>query len=127
MPNLTVAEIERLGALRRQAMLDADVPALESVLAEELVWIHGSSNKDGKASFLNGFASGRLQCFRLDYTEVEIRVYGTTAFVTGKLNMEVAVEGVRRAAMQRFCALWVSQQNGARLVHWQATAISHGL
>lgn len=104
-------------------MLDADLPALESVLAEELVWIHGSSKKDGKASFLSGFAGGRLQCFRLDYSEVQIRIDGASAFVTGNVDMEVAVDGIRRAAKQRFCALWMAQLDGIRLLHWQATGI----
>jgi ketosteroid isomerase-like protein len=117
------AHVEGQERSRRQAMLDADVAALSELLAENMVWVHASSSADSRASFLEGFRSGRLLCFRLDYSEIEIRIYDNAALVTGRVDMEVAVSGVRRTAQQRYVALWVTEQNRLKLAHWQSTTL----
>jgi ketosteroid isomerase-like protein len=120
---VTQSQIEMLEAARRDAMLAADVAALDELLAEEMTWVHASSSVDDKASFLRGFSTGDLRCFRLDHSETTIRLYGSTALVTGSVEMDVTVSGTRRTATNRYACLWVNQDGRFRLVLWQSTRL----
>jgi hypothetical protein len=120
---MTIAEIVRLEAARRDAMLSANVPILTDLLADEIVWIHASSKLDTKASFLREFSSGALRCVRLDHSEVASRVYGPTGLVTGVVDMEVVANGERRVAANRYTAVWANVGVGSKLVLWQSTRL----
>jgi ketosteroid isomerase-like protein len=121
---MNASEIGRLEASRREAMLAADVSALADLLADEVVWIHASSKRDTKISSLREFATGALRCSRLDHSQVEIRIYGPTALVTGVVEMEIAINGENRAAANRYTAVWADLESGSRLVLWQSTRLS---
>jgi hypothetical protein len=40
------SDIDQLEGARRSAMLAADLASLDRLLADELVWVHASSNSD---------------------------------------------------------------------------------
>jgi ketosteroid isomerase-like protein len=120
---MNIDDINRLEAARREAMLAADVPALANLLGDDLVWVHASSKSDSKASLLEKFEHGRLRCFRLDHSEIAIRTYGPVALIQGRLEMDVAADGGRRVAVNRFAAVWTSEHSSAKLVLWQSTRV----
>jgi ketosteroid isomerase-like protein len=117
------AEIEQLEHARRAAMLSCDVAALDTLTSAEMTWVHASAKVDDKQSFLEGFRTGRLRCFRLEHRETSIRVYGASALVSGIVDMEVAVEGERRSSSNRFSCLWVRGDADWQLACWQSTRI----
>jgi len=102
-------------------MLAGDVPALNALLSDEVVWIHASAKRDTKASFIEQFATGRLRCLRLDHAAPSLRLFGTVALVTGLVEMEVMAAGERRATTNLYTAVWSKDRSGVRLVHWQST------
>ncbi|MEP9350740.1 nuclear transport factor 2 family protein [Xanthobacter sp. KR7-225] len=112
-----------LEASRRQAMLNGAEDDLDRLLAEDMLWVHGSSAVDGKSSFIAKFRAGDLRCFDLDYTEPSIRLYGRTALVSGTVNMDVAILGERRRSTNRYVCVWSLVGNAPQLVHWQSTRI----
>lgn len=120
---MNVDEINTLEAARREAMLAADVPALASLFGDDLVWVHASSILDDKTSLLEKFEKGRLRCFRLDHSEIAIRSYGEVVLIQGRLEMDVALDGGRRVAVNRYTAVWASGHGPARLVLWQSTRV----
>jgi hypothetical protein len=70
------AEIEQLERARRAAMLSCDVAALDTLTSAEMTWVHGSAKVDDKQSFLEGFRTGRLRCFRRNIVR---RAFASTA------------------------------------------------
>lgn len=118
------AEIEQLEGARRAAMLSCDVAALDRLTSVEMTWVHASATVDNKESFLEGFRSGRLRCYRLEDRETSIHIYGASALVSGIVDMEVAVEGGRRNSSNRFSCLWARGDAGWQLVRWQSTRIT---
>jgi len=120
---MNAAEIERLETARREAMLACDIAALDSLTAPDMTWVHASSEVDDKSSFLEGFRTGRLKCFRIEQRQIRIQVYGDSALVSGIVDMEVAVEGRRRSSSNRFSCVWVDGAAGCQLVRWQSTRI----
>jgi Domain of unknown function (DUF4440) len=120
---MTESQIEALEAARREAMLSGDPEALGDLLAEDLTWVHASSNIDDKSSFLRGIGDGYLKCFRLDHLQTNIRIYGPAALVTGVVEMDVAVAGVRRSSTNCYACLWAMIETRPRLVLWQSTRL----
>jgi hypothetical protein len=120
---MTAEEIDELEAARRGAMLVADLPVLANLFADDLVWVHSSSKLDTKRSLIEKFASGGLRCYRLDHSDVATRSYGSVAIVQGRLEMDVAVDGVRRMSVNRYAGAWAWASGAARLVLWQSTRV----
>jgi hypothetical protein len=120
---MTESQIEALEAARREAMLSGDPEALGDLLAEDLTWVHASSNIDDKSSFLRRIGNGHLKCFRLDHLQTNIRIYGPAALVTGVVEMDVAVAGVRRSSTNRYACLWAMIETRTRMVFWQSTRL----
>ena len=120
---MSAAEIEHLERARREAMLACDLAALDRLTAPGMTWVHASSQVDDKSSFLEGFRTGRLKCFRLEHRETSVQVYGLSALVSGIVDMEVAVEGRRSTSSNRFSCLWVDGAAGYQLVRWHSTRV----
>jgi Domain of unknown function (DUF4440) len=106
---------------RRQAMLNSDTVVLEKLLADDLIWIHASSQADDKKSLLQKFRTKSLQCLRLDHFDVSTRSYGTVTLHTGLIAMDVRANGATVQAVNRYAAIWVDGQEGIRLSYWQST------
>lgn len=120
---MNTEEIDGLETARRGAMLAADLPVLAGLFADDLVWVHASSKLDTKQSLIEKFASGGLRCYRLDHSDVATRSYGSMAIVQGRLEMDVAVDGVRRTSVNRYAGVWALASGTARLVLWQSTRV----
>jgi Domain of unknown function (DUF4440) len=117
------SDIDQLEGARRSAMLAVDLASLDRLLADELVWVHASSNSDTKQSLIEKFASGGLRCHRLDHSEVAIRIYGSVAIVQGKLEMDVSADGTSRTSVNRFAGVWAPSSGATKLVLWQSTRL----
>lgn len=86
-------ELARLEEMRIAALLAGDVEALGMLMAEDLVHIHGNGQMDGKADYLAGVKS-KYKFHRIERGETQIRIYGDTAIVTGRLDQSVSVNGI---------------------------------
>lgn len=122
-PDLSLVEVQQADEARRTAMLSADAAALEVLLADDTVWVHASAGQDTKTSFIGGFSSGRLRCFKLNHTETRIRLLGPAAIMTGHVEMDVEMSGTRRVAENLFVAVWARTTHGLQLCHWQSTRV----
>jgi hypothetical protein len=65
---------------------------LTSLLAEDLVHIHGNGHVDDKAAYLDGVAN-KYKWYRLERSALNIRIYGETAIVTGRLSQALSIKG----------------------------------
>jgi ketosteroid isomerase-like protein len=75
------ADIERLEEQLRQAMLTSDCAALDQLLSDELVFTNQSGLRLSKQDDLAAHASRTLEVERLEFSDQDIRVLGTTAIV----------------------------------------------
>lgn len=115
---MNTEKIDQLEAERRRAMLTADLPVLARLFADDLVWVHASSKLDTKQSLIEKFATGSLRCYQLDHADVATRSYGSVGIVRGTLEMDVAVDGVRRTSVNRYAGVWALISGATRLVLW---------
>jgi ketosteroid isomerase-like protein len=101
--------IETIQALEQQlldAMFASDVPALEALLADELVFITHTGVLANKHTDLDAHRSGLLQLTELSSSEEQIRIYGTTAVVTLRLELEGTFDGEAFAGNFRYTRVW---------------------
>ena len=107
---------------RRQALLSADLEALQGLLADALVYVHSTAASDSKDSYLAKLRSGGLRYQALQFDDVQARLLGTAgdaAVVTGRMAAQVLKDGQVRAVRSLFMTVWA---RSAAAGDWQLCA-----
>ena len=115
--------IRELEDRRFRAMIDCDAAALEQLLADAMLYTHSSSATDTKASYLAGIRGGKWKYKKIERPEENIALHGDTAVVTGKVRIEVLVDGSAKTLNSRYSDVWVKGAKGWQMVVWQSTPI----
>lgn len=122
LPPGAEGEILRAEARRYQALVDADVPALQEILGEELRFIHSNGSVENKYVFIAALESGRLDYLAARARDSAVRVYGDTGVVIGTAVLEVsAAAGPTQKLKNLFTAVYVKRDGVWRLVAYQST------
>jgi ketosteroid isomerase-like protein len=86
------AEIRALEARRCAALVSRDIAALDALIGDDLVHIHGNGGVDDKAGYLGGIES-KYDFHAVSRGDLTVRVYGDVAVVTGALSQTISVKG----------------------------------
>jgi ketosteroid isomerase-like protein len=116
-------EVRAADARRITAVVDGDTAALSSFLADDLTYTHTTGQVENKEQFLAGISSGKLDYQSIQPSEVQVRVYATTAVMTGRAEMKVNAQGKDLAFAIRFTSVWVKGEGGWRMAAWQSTRL----
>ncbi|MCH7746154.1 MAG: nuclear transport factor 2 family protein [Chloroflexi bacterium] len=116
-------QIIQLENQRFQAMTSADTDALKLILADELTYTHTSAAQDTKQSLIEALQSGTLKYESIDTDDVNVRVYGDTAVVTGSAKLRVVSRGQNNSFALRFTDVYAKQDDRWQMVAWQSTRI----
>ncbi len=116
-------QVRATQAARFQAMLNADVVALNDVLADDLVYAHTTGTIDTKSSMIDNIGSGAVNYELIEPTDSKIRLFGDVAVVTGSANMRVSAGDQLYELSIRFIEVYVAQDEQWQLVSWQSTRI----
>ena len=109
---------------RRQALLSADLEALQVLLADALVYVHSTGASDSKDSYLAKLRSGSLRYQALQFEDLQARGVGQAGdavVVTGRMVAEVLKDGQPRAVRSLFMTVW-TRAPGTAPVPWQLCA-----
>jgi ketosteroid isomerase-like protein len=117
------AQVLATQTARFQAMLDADVAALNDVLADDLVYAHTTGTIDSKSSMIDNIGSGAVNYELIEPTDTKIRLYGDVAVVTGSSNMRVSVGDQVHQIFIRFIEVYAAKDDHWQLVSWQSTRV----
>ena len=79
-----VDEIKALEEARNQALLHGDVAALDRMTSDDYTFITLRGEMRTKSDILKGFASGSFKYESRQIFDLNVRVYGDTAVVTGR-------------------------------------------
>jgi ketosteroid isomerase-like protein len=120
----TPQEIKALEDRRYKAMVEADVPALNELLADDMIYTHSNAVVDSKQSYIEGIVSKRWAYSGAERPAENIEVYGDTARVVGHVRLTLNnPDGSKRTVNGRFLNLWLKRQNKWQMVAWQSTPI----
>ncbi len=112
-------EIAALEARIRRAQLDADVPALDSLIADELLFTGPDGQLATKAQDLDAHRSGVVR-FRLhEPEELRVRRVGNDVAVSAlRARLVVEVAGTVVSGTYRYTRVWAREGGGA----WRVVA-----
>jgi hypothetical protein len=108
---------------RFMAMHNADVAALEKLLAPELSYTHSNALVQGKAAFIGDIKSGTIKYVKIDPSDMKATVFGTTALVTGTADVHVVQNGNDLTFKIRYTDVHVNRGGAWQMVGWQSTRI----
>lgn len=114
----TKAEILALDRQRLDAMIAADVAALDRLLHRDLKYTHSSGTVDTKDSYIRGVREKLWHYQSIKTSDESVVLCGDTALVHCRLQIDVVVGGADRKVDSRALTVWV--KNGGR---WQAVAV----
>ena len=120
---ITVEEALKAEQDRYAAQMNADVPAMQRLFGDDLVYIHSSTVQDTKASFIESIRSGNVKYRTMKRGDVKVRTYGCIAIVSGGANFGVTVKGEDRTLNLLFHAVYAKRAAGVQFVSWQATKL----
>jgi ketosteroid isomerase-like protein len=106
-----------------KAMCRGDVPALDALLDDDLVYTHSSARVDTKQSLLDGMESGTTVYTAIEPSEVRAQVFDDAVVLTGVARIGVTANGRPLNFGVRFTDVYVNAGGPWRMVAWQSTRL----
>lgn len=116
-------DVNAADAARYDALIAQDADALSSLLADDLVYLHGTGAADTKQSFIDGIVGKKFQFRTAQRIDPVVRVFDSGAVLHGKIRMTVEVAGTLHEAYSTFSTVWIHRNGRWQLVHWQSTPL----
>ncbi len=116
-------EIRQREIRRFDAMVRGDVSALDDLLSDDLTYTHATGVFETKAEFIAKLKSGQTKYESFTPEDMLVRVYGTTAVVTGMARVKVQAKGEHLSFQLRFTNVYVKKDDRWQMAAWQATRL----
>ena len=122
---LTAESEVRLAQRQRfEAMIKQDVVALDTLLDDELDYVHTGGDLQSRPQFIDMIRKQTLVYESIAPSEVKVRVYDGLALATGRSQMRVRnAAGVSSFGI-RFLEVYVRRDGRWLLTAWEATRLS---
>ena len=99
--------------------------ALNKLLADDLIYIHSTGDQDSKKTFIENQHNGVRKYLKIDHETMDVKVYGNSAVLTGTVQLETEMKGVKSAAHLRIIHVWVKQGGSWKLVAHQSLRLAN--
>ena len=117
-------ELTQLVRDLNEAVVKADVAVLERVLHEDYVHTRPSGVVEDRAQYLENRNARRVDFESLVPDDMEVRVYGDTAIVTGRSTVKGTDQYGKMDEQRRWTRVLVRRNAGWQFVHFQGTSIT---
>jgi catechol 2,3-dioxygenase-like lactoylglutathione lyase family enzyme len=119
----TADRVRGVDQARFRAMVENNLEQLDTLLANDLVYVHTTGDVESKTDFLQRLRSGSLRYRAIQPKDVRVRTYGNTGVVTGRSHMAVTIGGTERELDILYTAVYVANAGRWQLVSWQSTLL----
>ena len=118
------SEVRLAERQRFEAMTKQDVAALDTLLDDELDYVHTGGNLESRKQFIEAIRNKTLVYESIAPSEVRVRVYDGLALAMGRSQMRVRnATGVSSFGI-RFTEVYVRREGRWLLTAWEATRVS---
>ena len=117
-------EIKKVEQERNQAVLRSDTAALDRMSSDDYTLINQQGELRTKAQMLDGFKSGTIKFDSRELSDLNVRVYGNTAVVTGRVTQKATENGKDTSGENRFTRVYVKEKGRWVSVAVQITAVA---
>jgi ketosteroid isomerase-like protein len=100
-----------------KAIVAKDYAALEKILSADLTYTHSDGRRDTKASYIDSIKTGKQVYEVATPQDLEVKLFGNTAVLTGKLKIVSLTNGKRSDPTLSILHVYV--KHGAQ---WQLVA-----
>jgi ketosteroid isomerase-like protein len=109
----------------QEACLAGDAAALDSVLADDMVFVHGGAAMDTKASFIDSIKAGKLKIASYEASDPKIVFFRGGAIITAITDVGLASPngGSPRVLRMRISSVWIPRPAGWQMILTQATPV----
>jgi ketosteroid isomerase-like protein len=120
-----IQEIEQLERRRFDAQIAKDLPTLETIFADDLIYTHSNGHQDGKASYIASIASGQSRYDQVDIENIVVRPYNDdhTAIVNALIQIDLGpgADGQPSFTRIKYVVVYIKDEvKGWQLVLWHA-------
>ena len=106
-----------------KAIVRKDRAAIEANMADDFRQIDRAGNVETKKSFVDGLMSPDLQIDPYTVEELDVRLYGDTALLSGRTRMTGRYQGKPFASHYRYIDIYVRQGDAWKIVSVQISPI----
>jgi len=124
LEHITEEDVHAMQKARAEAMINSDIEALDTLLSDELMHIHGGGTVQDKKAFIDRRKDPNGIRYKvLDYYDVEVKLFPDSALVRGNLDvLEMIPDRGDVEARVRFSNLWCREKDGVwRCIHSQSS------
>ena len=118
-----MSDIEQIETLYREmyeAMVRKDTATLNRVHADDFVLTHMTGMHQSKQEYIQSIANGTLNYYSAEHEQMDIKVNGNHAILTGRSQVNAAVFGGGRHTWRLQLSFQLVKRDG----RWQFTAAS---
>jgi len=102
---------------RKQVLLAGDLPALQGLLADDLVYVHSTGGCDRKDSYLAKLSGGSLKYLELNFSELQVQLLQQAAVVHGRMAAVITKDVERKNVSSLFMTVWGCDADGVWRLH----------
>ncbi|MFL5529953.1 MAG: nuclear transport factor 2 family protein [Gemmatimonadaceae bacterium] len=117
------SEVRMAERQRFEAMMKRDVAALDTLLDDELIYIHPGVPVQSRSEFIDGIKKQKLVYDSIAPSEVRVRIHVGIALVTGKSHMRVRSRNGVSSYGVRFTEIYIRRAGQWLLAAWGASRV----
>ena len=118
-------ELKKLETDRAAAVVKGDVATLEKQTSDDYTLINMYGQMSGKSQMVDNFKSGQTKLTTDNISDMKVRVYGNTAVITGKADVEGTIAGKEAKGQVAFTRVYVKKGGSWQSVAFQQTLVSN--
>ncbi len=116
-------EILKLEQQWEDALVKADVAALEKLYHEKLIYTHSNAAVDDKTSYNAKIKSGASKYVSIKRDDIKVTVIGDTAIVTAHWLVQAVSGGNKVNTDARYIHIYVKEKGGWKMAAHQSTYV----
>jgi ketosteroid isomerase-like protein len=117
-------KIIELDRRRMAAMAAKDGAALDTLLADDLIYTHSSARMDTKKTLVGAMESGATVYTAIEPSEVVAQDLGDAVVLTGVAAISVNSGGNANSFRVRFTDVYANRNGQWQMVTWQSTRLA---
>jgi ketosteroid isomerase-like protein len=106
-----------------RSLIAQDIDALSRLYADDYMLVRPDGSVLSKQDVLRDLDAGGLTFRSIEMRDVNIRIHGATALLTAETRTVTARRGLETAAHFRLVAVYATDGNALRLVHFQSVTL----
>ena len=117
-------QLKKMETDRAAAVVKGDVEVLEKSTADDYSLINVNGQMSDKSRKISGIKSGQTKLTSNNLSDLNVRVYGDTAVITGKADVKGMVGGKDATGQILFTRVYVKKDRRWQSVAFQQTRVS---